>query len=146
MLKRLRKDKEKMKIIGVDNYDREMYGDVLVCENVKNDYYANKIVDVLNYGRKLSDEERNNISFINSISLISDTFYKIVDDNYELFDPFEQKGQQTMNIQREMTISTLEEMCELMCGGVEEEFYDENNEVLFKSGTLIIDYINKEEK
>ena len=30
-----------------------------------------------------------------------------------------------MNIQREMTISTLEEMCELMCGEVEEEFYDE---------------------
>ena len=50
-----------------------------------------------------------------------------------------------MNIQREMTVSTLEEMCELMCGGVEED-YDENNEVLFKSGTLIIEYINKEEK
>ena len=78
-----------MKIIGVDNYDREMYGDVLVCENVKNDYYANKIVDVLNYGRKLSDDERNDISFINSINLISDTFYKIVDDDYELFDPLE---------------------------------------------------------
>ena len=29
-----------------------------------------------------------------------------------------------MNIQREMTISTLDEMCELMCDGVEED-YDE---------------------
>ena len=29
-----------------------------------------------------------------------------------------------MNIQRETTISTLDEMCELMCGGVEED-YDE---------------------
>ena len=30
-----------------------------------------------------------------------------------------------MNTQGETTISTLDEMCELMCGGVEEEFYDE---------------------
>ena len=29
-----------------------------------------------------------------------------------------------MNIQRETTISTLEEMCDLMCGNVEED-YDE---------------------
>ena len=30
-----------------------------------------------------------------------------------------------MNIQRETTISTLDEMCELMCGGIEEDDYDE---------------------
>ena len=78
-----------MKIIGVDNYDREMYGDVLVCENVTSEYYANKIIDMLNYRMSLSNEERNSISFINSLSLVSDTFYKIVDDDYELFDPFE---------------------------------------------------------
>ena len=34
-----------------------------------------------------------------------------------------------MNIQREMTISTLEEMCDLMCGGVEmHEIYDEKED------------------
>ena len=32
-----------------------------------------------------------------------------------------------MNIQREITISTLDEMCELMCGGVEDE--EEEKEV-----------------
>lgn len=32
-----------------------------------------------------------------------------------------------MNIQRETTISTLDEMCELMCGGVEDE--EEEKEV-----------------
>ena len=78
-----------MKIIGVDNYDREMYEDILVCENVKSKYYANKIIDMLNYRMSLSNEERNSISFINSLSLVSDTFYKVVDDDYELFDPFE---------------------------------------------------------
>ena len=34
-----------------------------------------------------------------------------------------------MNIKRETTISTLDEMCELMCGGVDEDYeYDENEE------------------
>lgn len=78
-----------MKIIGVDNYDRENYGDVLVCENVTSEYYANKIVDVLNYGKSLTREDKLNFTFMNTVNLISDTFYKVVDDNYELFDPFE---------------------------------------------------------
>ena len=33
-----------------------------------------------------------------------------------------------MNIQRETTISTLEEMCELMCGGVEEDEEEKEND------------------
>lgn len=42
-----------------------------------------------------------------------------------------------MNIQRETTISTLDETCELMCGGVEDDYdevncYNEHNEFLFK--------------
>ena len=43
-----------------------------------------------------------------------------------------------MKLQREMTISTLEQMCDLMCGGVEEDYdefdvheiYDEEEEGL----------------
>lgn len=78
-----------MKIIGVDNYDREMYEDVLVCENVKNEYYANTIVDVLNYGVKIKPTERKDLNFMHELNLISDTFYKVVDDDYELFNPYE---------------------------------------------------------
>lgn len=78
-----------MKIIGVDNYDREMYEDILVCENVKSEYYANKIVDVLNYGIAINKEDRKDTTFMNKLNLVSDTFYKIVDDDYELFNPFE---------------------------------------------------------
>jgi hypothetical protein len=78
-----------MKIIGVDNYDREIYGDVLVCENVKSEYYANKIVDVLNYGKSLTREDKLSFTFMHTVNLISDTFYKVVDDDYELFDPYE---------------------------------------------------------
>lgn len=78
-----------MKIIGVDNYDREMYGDVLVCENVTSEYYANKIVDVLNYGIVINKEDRKDMTFMNKLNLVSDTFYKIVNDDYELFSPYE---------------------------------------------------------
>lgn len=78
-----------MKIIGVDNYDREMYGDVLVCENVTSEYYANKIVDVLNYGIVINKEDRKDMTFMNKLNLVSDTFYKIVNDDYELFNPYE---------------------------------------------------------
>jgi len=78
-----------MKIIGVDNYDREMYEDVLVCENVKSEYYADAIVDALNYGIKVELKDRKDLNFMNKLNLISDTFYKVVDDDYELFNPFE---------------------------------------------------------
>lgn len=78
-----------MKIIGVDNYDREMYGDVLVCENVTSEYYANKIVDVLNYGIVINKEDRKDMTFMNKLNLVSDIFYKIVNDDYELFNPYE---------------------------------------------------------
>ena len=55
-----------MKIVGVDNYDRESCDDILVCENVKNEYYGNYIVDRLNEKR-------------------GDIFYKLVNDDYKLF-------------------------------------------------------------
>lgn len=58
-----------MKIVGVDNYDREIYDDILVCENVKNKYYGNKIVDMLNRQAENGGE----------------TFYKLVEDDYKLF-------------------------------------------------------------
>jgi hypothetical protein len=59
-----------MKIIGVDNYDRENVSDILVAENV-NEYYSKLIVKKLNVG---GDESR---------------FYKAVNDDYALyvFDP-----------------------------------------------------------
>ena len=32
------------------------------------------------------------------------------------------KKENNMKLQREMTISTLEQMCDLMCGGIEEDY------------------------
>lgn len=36
-----------MKIVGIDNYDRETVDDVLVCEHV-HDGYAQKLIEFLN--------------------------------------------------------------------------------------------------
>ena len=37
-----------MKIIQVDNFDRDNVPDVLICENIKSEIYGNAIVDALN--------------------------------------------------------------------------------------------------
>ena len=42
-----------------------------------------------------------------------------------------------MNIQREITISTLDEMCELMCGGVEDD--EEEHSDLLSGETIPFD-------
>jgi len=57
-----------MKIVCVDNYDREIYDDVLVCDNV-NDYYGKQIVEFLN---DKAGEDNNN-------------YYRLVGNDYELF-------------------------------------------------------------
>lgn len=59
-----------MKIICVDNFAREDRSDQLVCENVS-EYYGKIIVDSLN--NKLSGEH-------------SPDFYKLVPDNYKLYE------------------------------------------------------------
>lgn len=58
-----------MKIIRVDNFDRESVSDKLVCKNV-NEYYAKRIVELLN--------EREHES--------SSDFYKAVPDDHVLFE------------------------------------------------------------
>ena len=58
-----------MKIVCVDNYDREFYDDILVCENIRNEKFGNIMVDALN-----SREGSN-----------SEWFYKLVEDDYTLF-------------------------------------------------------------
>ena len=58
-----------MKVIKVDNFDRENRSDVVVCENV-NSFYAPLIAKLLN--SKLSG---NN----------APDFYKAVKDDYKLF-------------------------------------------------------------
>lgn len=57
-----------MKIIAVDNYDREMYDDTLIAENVHKGY-GEKIVKIMN-----NDTTRND-----------ETYFKLVEDSYELF-------------------------------------------------------------
>jgi hypothetical protein len=57
-----------MKIIAVDNFDRETSDDRLICENV-DIYYANLIVRLLN------DSYGDN----------SDTFFKAVENEYKLY-------------------------------------------------------------
>jgi hypothetical protein len=37
-----------MKIVGTDNFNRETVDEFLLCENVKNEYLAEKICDALN--------------------------------------------------------------------------------------------------
>ena len=56
-----------MKIICVDNYDREQFDDVLIATSVdKTD--GEKIID-----------------FLNEYNKNDNWFYKLVEDNYELF-------------------------------------------------------------
>lgn len=73
-----------MKIIGVDNYNRENISDILVAENVINEYLGNRIVEFLNYGRTLTKMERE--SFLETSDLISDTYYNLVPDDYKLYE------------------------------------------------------------
>lgn len=58
-----------MKIIAVDNFDRETHDDVLVCENV-NEFYSKVIVEFLN--DKYSGEHASE-------------YYKAVEDDYKLY-------------------------------------------------------------
>lgn len=58
-----------MKIIAVDNFDRETRDDVLVCENV-NEYYAERIVNFLNI--KYSGEHESR-------------YFKAVKDDFKLY-------------------------------------------------------------
>jgi len=57
-----------MKIIDVDNYDRESVNDKLICENI-NTFYGKSIVD------KLNEESKG----------LAETFYKLVEDSYTLY-------------------------------------------------------------
>jgi len=73
-----------MKIIGVDNYNRENVSDILIAENITNEYLGNKMVEVLNYGRLLTKDEKEKI--FHKINLISDTYYKLETNNYKLYE------------------------------------------------------------
>ena len=55
-----------MKIIGIDNLNRDNISDILICENV-NEYYANKFIEVLNFTRN------------------QPYFYQVVADDYKLY-------------------------------------------------------------
>lgn len=57
-----------MKIVRVDNFDREIYDDVLICENVSQ-YYGKDIVEFFN----------------NREGEYSDWYYRLVEDDYKLF-------------------------------------------------------------
>lgn len=57
-----------MKLIKVDNYDREYYDDVLIAENVHKGY-GELIANLLN----------------NRVGENSEDFFKLVEDDYELF-------------------------------------------------------------
>ena len=70
-----------MKIVGVDNYQRENMSDILVCENV-NEKYGQIITDFLNYGKRIKNDERDS-----DLRLLDNSvFFKLVKDDYELFD------------------------------------------------------------
>ena len=56
-----------MKIIAIDNYSREIYSDVLICENISK--YIGKIV----------------VDQLNSVHNEGDSFYRLVEDDYELY-------------------------------------------------------------
>ena len=58
-----------MKIICVDNFNRENMADELVCENV-NEYYREHIVDFLN--KKFGGDDSFN-------------YYRLVEDDYKLW-------------------------------------------------------------
>lgn len=57
-----------MKIICVDNYNRELYNDLVIAENVHK-AYGKLIVDLLNESPRTSDED----------------YFKLVEDDYKLF-------------------------------------------------------------
>jgi len=59
----------RMKIINVDNFDREWVDDKVVCENVS-EYYGGIIVDFLN--DRLSGDH-------------SSDFYKLVENDHKLY-------------------------------------------------------------
>jgi len=59
-----------MKIICVDNFDRDFKSDSLVCENISK-YYGEMIVKFLN--EKNKDDVNN------------PNFYRLVEDNYKLY-------------------------------------------------------------
>lgn len=59
-----------MKIIAVDNLNRDWIPDKLICENI-NAYYGRMIVDLLNEGYA---------------SPSSMNFYKLVQDDYPLYE------------------------------------------------------------
>lgn len=58
-----------MKIVAVDNYDREMKNDILVCENVNQ-----------RYGNFLTNQLNDKFSGANG-----DKFFQLVEDNYKLY-------------------------------------------------------------
>lgn len=57
-----------MKIVCVDNYDREYYDDVLIAENV-HEYWGKKAVNLLN------ENEHEN----------SENYFILVNDDHKLF-------------------------------------------------------------
>lgn len=57
-----------MKIIGIDNLDRDNINDILICENVHK-YYIDSIIKILN------DKVGNHNGY----------YCKIVEDNYKLY-------------------------------------------------------------
>ena len=58
-----------MKVVGIDNFDREQIGDILICENLT-EQRANFIVLALNVKYCRHED--------------SPTYYKAVPDNYKL--------------------------------------------------------------
>ena len=59
-----------MKIIRTDNYDRELFDDIVITNNIVNKYYGEEIVDLLNNNPKRCDEH----------------YFKLVEDDYQLFE------------------------------------------------------------
>lgn len=60
-----------MKIISTDNFDREIYSDLLIAENIRIKEYADIMCKALN------DKFCNND--------YADRFYKAVEDDYKLW-------------------------------------------------------------
>lgn len=61
-----------MKVICIDNFNRDHISDYLVCSNVS-EHYGQMIVDMLN---------------LNSGENSSD-YYRVVEDDYKLYDAYE---------------------------------------------------------
>lgn len=59
-----------MKIVASDNFNRETVSEFLVCDNIKSRYYADLIL------WRLQDTETDSGEWV----------YKLVDDNYILYD------------------------------------------------------------